>query len=69
MQSLLSSNSASDNQEQAFVTSKTTSKLKRLLSTLLQFANTLNSDIGESVKSLIFNLAVSLFDVVCNKIF
>lgn len=63
MQSLLSSNSASDNQEQAFVTSKTTSKLKRLLSTLLQFANTLNSDIGESVKSLIFNLACNTISI------
>ncbi len=45
--------------EQNTMPSKSLIKIKRLLSTLLQFASTLNVDAGETVKTLIFNLAVS----------
>lgn len=54
-----SANNMSTEFEQSALPVKSSMKVKRLLSTLLQFANTLNVDAAESVKTLIFNLAVS----------
>lgn len=50
--------------EQSALPSKSSIKVKRLLSTLLQFANALNVDAAESVKTLIFNLVVRLFSFI-----
>ena len=45
---------------QVMAESRTIYKVKRFLSTLVQFGNDISSETGDRVKELIFNLVVSI---------
>ena len=46
--------------------SRTIYKVKRFLSTLVQFGNDISSETGDRVKELIFNLVVSINEFLSN---
>ena len=48
---------------QVMAESRTIYKVKRFLSTLVQFGNDISSETGDRVKELIFNLVVSIKEI------